>query len=335
MMTKIFSLLAFFSCSFCCAQSISIKDNKQQQEIAISNNKIKFLLKYDHQCQVTNMEVNGQKVIDSTRGIYSAIQTSGNLFSTIHLSTSPTVRVSGNTVDVIGITYGDNKSLIHENWKFVVSDTAIKFTISRNNPIAFQAESVSFPAIDFNNINTWEGAFQGFGGIAWFYLFNEKLCTYGVHTNEASFWNSKTNNGLNISIDAPGKQVAMKYTRTNDDKLACGITISKEEMMPRYDSGTQRRRFIRKKTDVWAPFEIAAGTTSQTITFSYFDYIKQYGRGDFKGVDGEQVSSVLNTIARIGVIDANHFGGNSWHTPYGACLPARTIHCANGSWHQR
>ena len=326
MMTKIFSLLALFSCSLCCAQSISVKDDKQKQEIAVSNNKIKFLLKYDHQCQVTDMEVNGQKVIDSTQGIYSAIQTSGSLFSTLHLSTSPTVRVSDNTVDVIGITYGDSKSLIHENWKFVVSDTAIKFTISRNNPIAFQAEFASFPAIEFNNINTWEGAFQGFGGIAWFYLFNEKLCTYGVHTNETSFWNSKTNNGLNITTDAPGKQVAMKYTRTNEDKLTCGITISKEEMIPRYDSGTQRRRFIRKKTDVWAPFEVAAGTTSQTITFSYFDYTKQYGRGIFKGVDGEQVSSVLNTIARIGVIDANHFGGNSWHTPYGpVCLHEQYI----------
>ena len=309
MITKIFSLLALFSCSLCCAQSISIKDNKQKQEIAISNDKIKFLLQYDHQCQATDMEVNGQKVVDSMQGIYSAIQTTGNFYSTLHLDASPTVRVSGNTVDIIGITYGDNTSLIHESWKFVVEDTSIKFMISRNNPTAFHAESVSFPAIEFNNINTWEGAFQGFGGIAWFYLFNEKLCTYGVHTNEASFWNSKTNNGLNVAFDAPGRKVAMKYTRTDNDKLACGITISQHEMIPRYDSGTQRRRFIRKKTDVWAPFEVAAGTTSQTITFSYFDYTKQYGRGDFKGVNGEQVTSVLNTIARMGVIDANHFGG--------------------------
>ena len=326
MITKIFSLLALFSCSLCCAQSISIKDNKQKQEIAISNDKIKFLLQYDHQCQATDMEVNGQKVVDSMQGIYSAIQTTGNFYSTLHLDASPTVRVSGNTVDIIGITYGDNTSLIHESWKFVVEDTSIKFMISRNNPTAFHAESVSFPAIEFNNINTWEGAFQGFGGIAWFYLFNEKLCTYGVHTNEASFWNSKTNNGLNVAFDAPGRKVAMKYTRTDNDKLACGITISQHEMIPRYDSGTQRRRFIRKKTDVWAPFEVAAGTTSQTITFSYFDYTKQYGRGDFKGVNGEQVTSVLNTIARMGVIDANHFGGNSWHTPYGPiCLHEQYI----------
>ncbi len=96
--------------------------------------------------------------------------------------------------------------------------------------------------------------------------------TYGVHTNEASFWNSTNNNGLHILVNAPGEQVAMKYSRTEDDKLAYSIAVSQKEMLPRYDSGTHRRRFIRKKTDVWAPFEVMAGTTTQTIDFSAFNY---------------------------------------------------------------
>ena len=71
---------------------------------------------------------------------------------------------------------------------------------------------------------------------------------------------------------------------------------------------------------------VRAGTTSQTISFAAFDYEKEYGRGEFKGVNGKQVTSVLNTIARMGVIDANHFGGNSWHTPYGPiCLHEQYI----------
>ncbi len=327
MMYKTFLLVAFaLTPGLCSAQSLSVKNNQQLREVTFSNSKLKFILNYDHQCRVSEMEVNGQKVVDGSAGIYSGMQAAGSSFSTLRLAVSPTVRVSGNVVDVVGITYGNDRALIHESWKFVVSDTRIKFTINRNSTKGFEAESVSFPAIEFNSINTWEGAFQGFGGIAWFYLFNEKLCTYGVHTNEASFWNSKTNNGLNISVNAPGRQVAMKYTRTDDDKLACGITISQQEMIPRYDSGTHRRRFIRQKTDVWAPFKVAASATSQSIDFSFFDYAKEYGRGEFKGVDGEQVTSVLNTIARIGVIDANHFGGNSWHTPYGpVCLHEQYI----------
>ena len=118
----------------------------------------------------------------------------------------------------------------------------------------------------------------------------------------------------------------MKYTRTDDDKLAYSISVSEKEMIPRYDSGTHRRRFIRKKTDVWEPYKMLAGTVSESISFSYFDYAEKYGRGKFKGVNGKQVTAVLNTIARMGVIDAKHFGGNSWHTPYGPiCLHEQYI----------
>jgi len=312
--------------NFCYSQSFQVKNDQKLHTVTFSNNKIKFVLSYDNECRISNMKVNGQEVIDESTGIYSEIKTVDKTFSTLHLAASPIVTVTANTIKVNAINYGDDEIKIHESWKFQVSDTAVKFTITRNCPKAFEVSSVSFPAIEFNDINTWEGAFQGFGGIAWFYLFNEKLCTYGVHTNEAAFWNSKTNNGLNISVGAPGNQVAMKYTRTNDDKLDYSIAISAKEMVPRYDSGTHRRRFIRKKTDVWDPFKLLAGTTSQSINFSFFDYAKKYGRGEFKGIDGKQVTAVLNTIARMGVIDAKHFGGNSWHTPYGPiCLHEQYI----------
>jgi hypothetical protein len=52
----------------------------------------------------------------------------------------------------------------------------------------------------------------------------------------------------------------------------------------------------------------------------------QFGRGTLVGIDQQQVSAVLNTIARIGVIGKKHFGGNSWHTPYGPiCLHEQYI----------
>ncbi|HUZ61885.1 MAG TPA: hypothetical protein VMU83_24115 [Hanamia sp.] len=310
----------------CCAQSFSIKDNPQLHIITVSNSTIKMVLDYDHQCRVSSMDVNDQNVIEGNTGIYSEVQTKDNTFSTLHLFKSPQVKTTHNSAAVNNIIYGDDKVAIHENWKFIVRDSSIKFSITRNCPKAFEAESVSFPAFEFNNINTWEGAFQGFGGIAWFYLFNEKLMTYGVHTNESFFWNSKTNNGLHVLVNAPGNQVAMKYSRTNDDKLAYSIAISQKEMLPRYDSGTHRRRFIRKKTDVWAPFRVRAGITTQSISISAFNYAKKYDRGEFKGVNGKQVTAVLNTIARMGVIDAKLFGGNSWQTPYGPiCLHEQYI----------
>jgi hypothetical protein len=328
MRDQLFFLIVTFALfpAVCCAQTFSIKNNLQLHTITISNATLKFVLDYDHQCRVSAMDVNGQNVIEGNTGIYSEIQIAGKTFSTLHLANSPRIKINDNSIDISDVVYGDTNVSVRENWRILVSDSNIKFSIRRICPKAFEAESVSFPAIDFNNINTWEAAFQGFGGIAWFYLFNEKLMTYGVHTNEASFWNSTTNNGLHILVNAAGKQVAMKYSRTNDDKLAYSIAISQKEMLPRYDSGTHRRRFIRQKTDVWAPFQVMAGTTTQSIRFSAFNYEKEYGRGEFKGVNGKQVTSVLNTIARMGVIDAKHFGGNSWHTPYGPiCLHEQYI----------
>ena len=129
-----------------------------------------------------------------------------------------------------------------------------------------------------------------------------------------------------VDVNPPGKQVAMDYSRTTDDKMTCTIVASPEEMQPRFDSGTHRRRYVRDTTDVWAPFKISAGKTSQSITLSYFNFKEKFDRGNFVGINGEQVSAVLNTIARIGVIDKQHFGGNSWHTPYGPiCLHEQYI----------
>jgi len=319
-------IIAFAFAVNCNAQSSIVKNNQQLHTVTLSNSSLTFVLDYDHQCRISKMNVNGENVIQNKWGIYSEVETKEKTFSTLTLHNSPKVKTLKNMVEVSDIDFGDDKVPIHENWKFTISDSNIQFSITRTFPKSFEAESVSFPAMEFNSINTWEGAFQGFGGIAWFYLFNEKLMTYGVHTNEASFWNSATNNGLHVLVNAAGQQTAMKYSRTDDDKLNYSIALSAQEMLPRYDSGTNRRRFIRKKTDVWAPFRVLAGTTTETIRFSAFNYEKEYGRGEFKGVNGKQVTAVLNTIARMGVIDAKHFGGNSWHTPYGPiCLHEQYI----------
>ncbi|HEU4553330.1 MAG TPA: hypothetical protein VFS25_10870, partial [Chitinophaga sp.] len=107
---------------------------------------------------------------------------------------------------------------------------------------------------------------------------------------------------------------------------ACAITVSDDKMKPLWDSGTNRRLYLHNRTSVWSPFVIPAGNSTQSITFGYFNFNEKYGRGHFAGINGTAVSAVLNTIARIGVIDSLHFGGNSWHTPYGPiCLHEQYI----------
>lgn len=316
--------VSFISPGF--AQVQSIKHDTKKKTVSFGNSKIRLTLDYNAKATISSCFVNGQNVIDGDDGLFSSIRTAATTYSSLQLTTIPKLSTANNTVTLNGIQYGDKNVVITENWKFIITDSEIKFSIDRTLPKAIRVEEVSTPSFQFNNINTWEGAFQSYGGLAWFYLFNERLATYGVHSKSARFWNSKTGNGLRISVDAPGKEIAMKYSRTAEDKLTYGISISDQEMIPRLDSGTNRRRFIRQRTDVWAPFTLIAGRTIQTISLSYFNFDEQFGRGKFVGINGQQVASVLNTIARIGVIGRKHFGGNSWHTPYGPiCLHEQYI----------
>ncbi|MDB5146405.1 MAG: hypothetical protein JWQ57_425 [Mucilaginibacter sp.] len=294
--------------------------------VTVSTPKITMVLDYGGRAQITSLIVNGQKVVSNAEGIFTSVKADGILYSSLHLKGSPVLLQTPAGITLSGIRYGSKDLTITENWIFLKKNSAIKWQIERTFSKAAKIEETDLPVINFDNINTWEGAYQGYGGLAWFYLFNEKLCTYGVHTRSTNFWNSKNNNGLNITVDAPGKAIAMKYTRTNDDKLAYAITVADQEMLPKSDSGTNRRLFIRKRTDVWSPFDVPAVKSSQSLTFSYFDYNEKFGRGKLVGINGAQVSAVLGTIARIGVIDSLHFGGNSWATPYGPiCLHEQYI----------
>jgi hypothetical protein len=308
------------------AQQTVIKNDIKNKVIAFGNSKINITIDYNQKCNISCVEVNKQKVIEGQSGIFSQFKAFNKIYSSLHMEASPKIEVTGHTVKVNDINYGDNDLKINENWKFTITDNDIVFNIERTFPKSFTADQASFPSFNFKNINTWEGAFLEFGGLAWFYLFTEKQFTYGVHSDYSAFWNSKTGNGLKINASSPGKKIASSFTRDKNDQLVYDVVVSDQEMIPRYDSGTNRRRFTRGMTDVWSGFDIAKGKVSQTITLTPFNYQKEYNRGKFVGIDGDRVTSVLNTIARIGVIDAKHFGGNSWHTPYGPiCLHEQYI----------
>jgi len=298
----------------------------KKQSVTINSHKLSLTLDYGKGARISSLIVNGQKVISNDDGIFTSVKVGAETYSSLQLKSRLLLVKGKNSVRINGIKYGDAKLTITENWVFDTSGPSVKWTIERTLSQPAKADETASPVFNFDNINTWEGAYQGYGGLAWFYLFNEKLCTYGVHSRSSSFWNSKTGNGLSITVAAPGKQVAMKYTRTNDDKLAYTVSVGDKEFIPKSDTGTNRRRFIRGHTDVWSAQTLAAGKSTQTLTLSYFDVNERYGRGNFKGIDGTEVSNVLNTIARIGVIDSLHFGGNSWHTPYGPiCLHEQYI----------
>jgi hypothetical protein len=316
--------IGFWSVGF--AQATQINNDAKEKKIVFGNGKIAITLDYHKKANISLLTINGKQVIEGNAGVYSSIRTKHESYSSLQLSSDPAVKIANNVINIIGIKYGDKSLAINENWTFSIGKNNIKWDVDRTLSKAIVAEQVGFPVFMFNSVDTWEGAYQDYGGLAWFYLFNKKLDTYGVHSNASDFWDSKTGNGLTIAVAAAGKQVAMTYSRTAADKMACTIGLSQNEMQPRFDPDTHRRRFVRDTMDVWAPIELSAGKSSQSITLSHFDFEEKYGRGKLVGINGEQVSAVLNTIARIGVIDKQHFGGNSWHTPYGPiCLHEQYI----------
>jgi hypothetical protein len=302
-----------------------INNDTRTKKVSFGNQKLRLTLDYGKKAVITQMIVNGQTMIEDPAGIFSAITTPTASWSSLHLSSDPALNIANNTITLTGITYGNKDVAIHETWTFRITDKDIRFDMDRTLSAPVAAEKVALPVFTFRDISTWEGAYQDYGGLAWFYLF-KKMDTYGVHSSSSRFWNSSTDNGLTVSVDAPGSQVAMDYSRTSEGKLAYTIGISPKELLPRFDAGTQRRRFVRDTSCVWAPFKMNAGKTRQSITLSWFSFKDQFGRGTLAGINGDQVSAVLNTIARIGVIDKQHFGGNSWHTPYGPiCLHEQYI----------
>ena len=320
----IFSFIA--STIACSAQEITIKNDPVNKTVLLGNRKMRLTIGYGHQVNISEFSVNGEKVIEGAAGVYSEIKTKAAVYSTLHLLADPVARVAHNILSIDSIVYGDKDLTIRETWRFIVTNDRIRLDVDRTLSKPVMVQQAALPVFVFKRIDTWEGAYQDYGGLAWFYLFNKKGDTYGVHASSSKFWNSKTGNGLRIAVAAPGNQVAMTYKRTAEDQLAYSISVAGKEFVPRLDSGTHRRRYLRDSTDVWAPFSAGTGKTSETIQLSWFDFNKEYGRGKLAGINGQEVSGVLNTIARIGVIDKQHFGGNSWHTPYGPiCLHEQYI----------
>lgn len=222
--TIVLCLSFFYAYSFCTAQTL--RNDKSAKHLVLTNKKIRLVLDYDHKANISSLEVNGQRVIDGNAGVYSAIRTKVGHYTTLELSSDPVVNVTGKTATISGIKYGNASFTIGETWRFDVADSAIQFHIDRTVSAPVKAEKVAFPVFTFRDTAVWEGAYQDYGGLAWFYLFNKRLDTYGVHSRSSRFWNSRTGNGLTVAVETPGNEVAMDYSRTAEDRIAYTIGVS-------------------------------------------------------------------------------------------------------------
>ena len=67
----------------------------------------------------------------------------------------------------------------------------------------------------------------------------------------------------------------------------------------------------------YGPLSLLSRETVRVLyTLSAIDYDVEYDRGTFTYFDGEAIRTLLNTIARVGVIDTNLLGSNGWRSGY-------------------
>jgi hypothetical protein len=280
---------------------------------------------YLAKCVIRSLRLGDHEILDTSRGMFSGVLVDSSWWTTALLPQNPRVEISGDTARIKGVTYGPSGHEIQEEWTFSCDTTDIVWRIDRLLPTSMIVSDDACPSVNLMNIRRFDGALLGDGGVAWFRLFNDSLDAYGVHTDEATFWNSPRSECFRLVAHSAGRCGSVKFFRAGD-LAGCSFAVSPAPSTCRYDAGTHRRRYVRGRTDVWEDQRYPAGLYQQEISISAPSYERALGRGTFHGIDGTAVASILNTVARLGVIDADHFGGNSWATPYGPiCLHEQYI----------
>lgn len=297
-----------------CAQPMTVND-KQNASITIRDGKgtLVLNLQYKNRCVINNVQVMNQKVVTNDAGIYSAIQVKEKWFTTADEMPEPKITVTNDKVEISNIVFGEKNKPVTEKWIFKTYTDHIDWTIERTYPGRMVLEDTGFPQWSFDNMQTWTGALLGTGGVAWCKLFDKVNASLANHTGEAALWNQENNAGLSIKpVEHTGQQIALRFSRQPDNKWTLNYTASEQKPNTKHTLS----RFIIDRQDIWDSLTVK-GTAKVTYRLTAFDYDKIYYRGNFPGFNGNSIRSLMNTIARVGVIDENIMGSNNWHVNEG------------------
>ncbi len=307
------------------AGSPSVRIDASGKMISLAGGPVRLHLRLEGGCVVDSLRVGARDLVGPDGGAFTGIRIDSLWYDSRRVDGALSVTLSGDSVRISNIRFKGLEGRLTEDWTLVPVPEGIRWSIERRLFSPMTLDDNAFPAVRFDSIGWFESALLGQGGVAWFRLFNDSALAYGVHTGQATLWSPRDPLCLRLEALPPRGENAIKFMRERQ-ALTCAFAVSDRELSYRYDAGTHRRRFIRGKTDVWRPTLYPAATYRQTLLITAPGFDAEYGRGEFRGVDGQAVNELLNTIARLGVIDARHFGGNSWHTPYGPlCLHEQYI----------
>jgi len=316
----IFSLLIILSQTCLHSEGQDLLELNTKTTKIIINDKIgNLILNVDcsNKCTIDNVEVLGHSVVSNQEGVFSSIKNNGKLYTTGSGIQSPSIATDGEKTIIDNIRFGEKGNEVSEKWIFRTGSDYIDWTIERTYPGNMTLEDTGFPEWSFNSMETWTGALPGTGGVAWCRFFDKVDASLGNHTGKVTFWNQENKACLSIDPTQPeGQHVAVRFSRQPDNRFTLNYSVTENELRTKHFLS----RFIIDHQDIWDAFD-AMGTTRITYRLRALNYDDAYYRGDFKGLSTESVRSVLNTIARVGVIDEKLMGSNNWHLDMGfVCL---------------
>ena len=283
--------------------------------IADDANNLQLQIDYSSGCKISQVNIKGKNTI-STSGVYTSIKIGTNVFTSLESKASIKVKVKGNRVEIGNIVFGDEEMSVIETWIFTISAKQIIWKIRRQYLQNGKLDNMAMPVWNFSNLSTWKGGILNTGGVVWCKYLVNKDDTYGVHTNGVTFWEPGSGDGFKVeSSSNTGDYIASAFSHSENDEFKFIQYLTPLELGQRYNLN----RFVSKKSDVFAPFEVKKGVTEIALTLSYVDYNKEYDRGNLVGIDAIAVRELLNTTGRYGVVDKNIIGGNGWCTNW-KCL---------------
>ncbi len=303
----------------------SVRSDIAGKTFRVENARLGLRVNLNGGCSIDSLWIGPKPVVGSGSLAYTGVRAGTVWHTSRTLLGDPAVIAGPDSVRISNIRYSCGDTAVEESWTLTFDGEAILWTIDRTLPVPLTFDDNALPAFGIRRIDDFEAALLGNGGVAWFRLFDDTALAYGVHTNLLTFWKTGDDDCLRLVSTPDQGKSAVSLSRMRN-ALTCAFSSSPSDLRYRYDDTTHRRRFIRGKTDVWQSAAYPAGTYRQVIRISAPASADQLGRGTFRGIDGDAVTSILNTIARLGVIDSRHYGGNSWHTPYGPiCLHEQYI----------
>lgn len=274
-------------------------------------------INYDNKCVLDYVKTSGHVSVSGNSGVFSSIKLEGQWFTTSTDLPLPKVTVIAGRIIIRDILFGMENHKINEKWIFQTYDDHIEWTIERTYPEDMSPEDTGIPQWTFDNMETWTGALTGTGGVAWCRLFDKPDASLGSHTGEVTFWNRENKSCLRIvPVADKSLQMAVRFSRQPGNKFTLNYTASEEKLRTKHFLS----RFINNRQDIWDAFDVR-GKATVTYRLEALNYDSAYYRGEFPGLNGESVRGILNTIARVGVIDENLMGSNNWHIDMGyVCL---------------